>query len=341
MSTTTLRWGIVGPGQIARVFATSLQRSGVGEVARVFGRRAGPVAAFCDEFGGEPVDKPAHAWSPGEVDVVYVATPHPSHADAVRHALQLGTPVLCEKPLTPDPRVTKELVGLSREADTPLMEAWMYRTHPQIGRLVEVLAAGVIGRPLGFEARFGFEHAFDPDHRLHSAELAGGGVLDVGGYPVSLALLVGAITNQGEPELREAHGELAPTGVDRHAQATFVFPGGMEARLEVATDRELPMAARITGETGRLTVHEPWLPEGRRDGRRGRLTVETANGSEEVLLEADHDMFALEARAMSRLVERHRAGEGTLEPPAPLVRHEESIRIAKLLDDWRRGVGAR
>jgi predicted dehydrogenase len=337
----SLRWGIVGPGEIARVFAQSLSTSGAGTVERVFGRRAERVQSFCDEFGGEPVSKPAHAWSPGEVDVLYIATPHSAHADAVRAALQLGTPVLCEKPLTPDPRTTAELLGLARETGTPLMEGWMYRTHPQFASLLEVLAADMIGRPLGIEARFGFDLPYDPDHRLFAPDMGGGGILDVGGYPLSLALAVGTITSQGRLELREANGDLAPSGVDCHAQGTFVFEGGLEARLECATDRELPMEARIVGEHGRITVHEPWLPEGRRDGRRAHLTIETKVKEQDVVLEAEHDMFALEARAMARLIQHNSTHGGLIEPEPPLMQHDETLRLSYLMADWRKGVGAR
>tara|TARA_R110002072_G_scaffold69483_17_gene168518 strand:+ start:1101 stop:2132 length:1032 start_codon:yes stop_codon:yes gene_type:complete len=335
-----LRWGIVGTGQIARVFARSLLTSGVGSLARVFGRRAEHVQSFCDEFGGEPVSKPAHAWSPSEVDVLYIATPHSAHADAVRAALQLGTPVLCEKPLATDPRTTAELVGLAREVGTPLMEGWMYRTHPQFARLLEVLAADMIGRPLGIEARFGYELAYDPDHRVYAPDMGGGGILDVGGYPLSLALAVGTITNQGSLELREANGDLAPSGVDCHAQGTFVFERGLEARLECATDRELPMEARIVGERGRITIHQPWLPEGRQDGRRAHLTIETEAKEQDVVLEPEHDMFALQARAMARLIQHHRSRGDVIEPEPPLVQHAETLRLAHLMADWRRAVGA-
>ena len=93
--------------------------------------------AFCREFGGRPVDSLEGLLQPGVVDVVYVATPHAAHSEAVEGALERGIAVLCEKPMTVDPAETSRLIDLAQARSDLLVEGWMYRFHPQI----EALAA--------------------------------------------------------------------------------------------------------------------------------------------------------------------------------------------------------
>jgi len=333
----SLRWGIVGPGAIARVFVESLRAAQAGEVGFVCGRKLPTASAFCAELGGEPTADLQALLDDPSTRAVYIATPHPFHHAAARAALRAGKAVLCEKPLTTDPLCTRELIDCARETGQPLVEAWMYRTHPQVARLFELVHAGAIGRPVRVEAHFGFEAAFDPTHRLFAPELGGGGILDVGGYPISFALGVARAANvDGPPRLVAAAGELAPTGVDLHAEATLHLADGFEAHLAVSLGRELGRAARVIGERGTLSLADPFLPEGRRHGRVGQLLVETETGTRTEELVAPHDCFALEALEVARLV-----AAGEVGPSFPLVGHAETMAIAGLLDAWRRELGAR
>ena len=149
------RWGIVGPGEIAHVFARALAKYDLGTVAAVYGRDPNRREAFCREFGGRPADSLDGLLQPGEVDVVYVATPHPAHAEAVEGALERGIAVLCEKPMTVAPPETGRLIDLAHRKSTLLVEGWMYRFHPQIEALVALLKDRTIGEVHQVVASFG------------------------------------------------------------------------------------------------------------------------------------------------------------------------------------------
>jgi predicted dehydrogenase len=329
--TRPVRWCIVGPGAIADVFAGAVRRAGVGEVAAVVGRSRARSDAFVARHGGSVVDDVASGCA--LADAVYVATPHPAHAPAVATAIARGRAVLCEKPLAATPAVTERLFQLADEANVLLLEAWMYRCHPQIVRAAEWLRDGAIGRVQTLRSHFAFDAPFDAASRLWSPALAGGGILDVGGYPVSLAMLLLGST---QPAIVAARGRVAPSGVDAAAELTLAFPSGARAELRVAIDRNEGTAAIVEGELGTLTIEQPFLPEGQRLGRRGVLVLRDRHGrTQHEVLDADLDCFALEARAVQRLL-----AAGERRPPPPMVDREASLAIATVLAEWRRRTGA-
>ena len=181
------RWGIVGPGEIAHVFARALAKYDLGTVAAVYGRDPNRREAFCREFGGRPADSLDGLLQPGEVDVVYVATPHPAHTEVVEGALERGIAVLCEKPMTVAPPETCSLIDLAHRKSTLLVEGWMYRFHPQIEALVALLKDRTIGEVHQVVASFGVSCADHLPERILAPALGGGSILDIGGYPASAA----------------------------------------------------------------------------------------------------------------------------------------------------------
>ena len=133
-----------------------------------------------------------------QVEAVYIATPHPFHADLVIRALRAGKHVVVEKPAGLIPGEVVAMTEVAKETGLFFMEGFMYRCHPQIERLVELIGGGEIGKVQHIEASFGFASTYNPTSRLDRPDLAGGAILDVGVYPVSFARLV-AGSAQGLP----------------------------------------------------------------------------------------------------------------------------------------------
>ena len=126
-----------------------------------------------------------------DIDAIYIATPHPFHAEWAIKAAEAGKHVLCEKPMALTAFEADAMIHAARKAGTFLGEAFMYRLHPQTERLVELVRTGAIGEVRMIKSSFGFAMpGFQPEHRLFANDLAGGGILDVGGYPVSMARLI-------------------------------------------------------------------------------------------------------------------------------------------------------
>src|SRR5688572_32176004 len=199
MSTTPpaggrLNWGILGTGSIAGTFAEFLPASKTGNLLAVASRAPDRAARFAREWG-----VPRHYASyeallaDPDVRAVYVSTPHPQHKQWATRAAAAGKHVLCEKPLCLNHADAAAVIDAARAHGVFLMEAFMYRCHPQTRKLIDLLRGGAIGEVRAVHAAFSFRAPFDPASRLFNKALGGGGILDVGCYPVSMARLVAGV----------------------------------------------------------------------------------------------------------------------------------------------------
>ena len=176
-----LRWGILSTGNIARKFAKGVEASQSGESAAVGSRTMEKAESFGDEFGienryGSYYDLLA---SP-DFEAVYIAPPHPFHAQWAIRAAECGKHILCEKPLTMNHAEAMAVVEAARENRVFLMEAFLYRCHPQTAKILEIIREGTIGEVRSIDASFSFHTKANLESRLLNHELGGGGILDVG-----------------------------------------------------------------------------------------------------------------------------------------------------------------
>ncbi|RSM43373.1 gfo/Idh/MocA family oxidoreductase [Amycolatopsis balhimycina DSM 5908] len=252
MTDKPLRWGIMGTGLIAGVFAEDLKLTGSGVVAAVGSRTAGSAARFADEHR-VPVRHSSYealANDP-DVDVVYVATPHPLHHGNARLALEAGKPVLVEKPFTMSAGEARDLVELARTKNLFLMEAMWTRFLPHIRHVRELLPR--LGDVVTVSADHGQWFAEDPAFRLFAPELGGGALLDLGIYPVSFASMV-----LGAPDRVAAMATPAFTGVDAQMSMLFGYPSGAQAVLTCTLSAVSPTTAWIAGTDGHIEIEGPF-----------------------------------------------------------------------------------
>lgn len=340
-----LRIGVIGPGDIAGVMATGIGRSGVATIGAVLGRDAARTAGWCARHGGEPFTDPEAFFGCQDIDAVYVATPHPSHAGFVHAALDHGLGVLCEKPLTVSPVSTRALWAHAERTGVPLVEAWMYRAHPQWQRVAGLLRVGAVGTVTGLVSQFGFVAPPDPTGRCRNPRLGGGALFDIGGYPLSLAMLIAAYLDNCEapedrhlkPRFVRANGERTSTGVDGTARAELEFENGLRAWLAVSIEQEAAPIAMIEGSGGRLEITHPFLPGGERLGLATELRVIGTDGAIRHVetVDTDRDCFSAEVQELSRLLDDPQRAPGHLARPGrPMVAPEESIAIAEAIDFW-------
>ena len=153
-SVSTVRWGVLGTGAIARQFADSLGHARFGELVCV-GTRAGMETAPAVFFNAEIVIGYDNLLSRADIDAVYVATPHPSHADWAIKALTRGKHVLCEKPVALNAAEAQAIFDAAERAGRLVVEAFMYRTHPQTQMIVDLVRGGRIGRVRIMTASYG------------------------------------------------------------------------------------------------------------------------------------------------------------------------------------------
>lgn len=336
MNTLPLRWGILGTGMIAHKFAQALQATATGRLVAVGSRGAEAAQRFAAEFGVVRAHGGyAELIADVEVEAVYVATPHPSHAELAIAAARAGKHVLCEKPLTLNLADSERVVAAARAAGVTLMEAFMYRCHPQTAQLAALVRDGAIGRLGLVEAAFGFHCDFIPGHRLFANALGGGGILDVGGYPVSMArLLAGAAQGRtfADPVAVTGAARLHPEeGIDLHAAATLGFDDGVVAQVACGVSLELENVVRVHGSEGWILVREPWFAA--TEGGMAQIELRRRGRAPEAIAVAvDRGLYVYEAEAFAEAV---RGGRREV----AAMTWADTLGNMATLDRWRAAAG--
>ncbi len=246
----SVRWGVIGPGGIAARFADAMAQCDGGEIVAVSSRSIDRAHAYADRFGvGRRYDDVDALAADGEVDAVYVATPHSQHeADTVRMA-EAGKHVLCEKSFALTALQARRMVDAVQAAGVFCMEAVWSRFLPAYRTMTALITDGRIGEPLLVEADFGFRTPVDPAGRHFDLALGGGAMLDLGVYPVQLCHLI-----LGAPTSVIAGGSMGVTGVDESIVAVL---GYADDRLGVAKAAlRVPMSCtgRISGTEGHIDI---------------------------------------------------------------------------------------
>ena len=244
------RWGILGLGRIAHKF--------VQDLLTVEGAILHAVAASDQERANEFGNQYGAAHRYGsynqlltcpDLDVVYIATRHVQHCDNTLLLLNAGIPVLCEKPFGMDAGQVNQMVETARNKNVFLMEALWSRFMPAILKAHELIQSGAIGRVRMVRANFGFPAPFSPETRLFNKALGGGGLLDIGIYPLFLSYLM-----LGKPTHIRAAATFGPTGVDEQCGMTLTYADGAIAILDSTLLVETDMVGMIYGETGTICI---------------------------------------------------------------------------------------
>ncbi len=245
-----IRWGVVGPGRIAENVVRDFAVVDGARVVAVASRSADRARDFAGRHGIERAHGSyAALLADPDVDVLYVATPHPQHHAIALGALRAGKALLVEKAFTATVAGAREVVELSRETGVFTMEAMWTRFQPAVVRLRELVAEGAIGEVRSVQADLGVQRDFDPADRLFARELGGGALLDLGVYVVSFAQMV-----LGTPASVAAVGSRFPTGVDAEAALLLGYADGRSATLATSLRNALPGQARVVGTAGWIDV---------------------------------------------------------------------------------------
>jgi predicted dehydrogenase len=248
--TEEIRWGIVGPGRIADKVTEDFGLVDGARPVAVASRSRERARAFADKHGIERAHGSyADILADPDVDVLYVATPHPQHHAFALAALRAGKALLVEKSFTATAAGAAEVIDLARETGTFVMEAMWTRFQPAVVALRELIADGAIGEVRTVQADLGVAAPYDPADRMFDLALGGGALLDLGVYVVSFAQML-----LGEPERVVATGSLFPSGADAEAVLLLDYADGRSATLTTSLRYALPGQARVFGTTGWIDV---------------------------------------------------------------------------------------
>ena len=336
--TKPVNWGIIGPGTIARTFAGGLAHSRTGRLAAIATRNP-DRPGLAEKFPGARIVAGYQALlDDPEIEAVYIATPHVGHAEWAIKAARAGKHVLVEKPIALSAYEAEAIYHEARKAGVFSGEAYMYRLHPQTAKIVELVRSGVIGDVRLIRSSFGFNMGtIQPQHRLFANALAGGGILDVGGYPVSMArLIAGAVEGKpfAEPISISGAGHIGTTGVDEWASALMKFESGVVAEVSCSIMAAQDNTLRIIGAKGRLEVKDFWFASGH-EGGTGLIEITHNDGTRQTVeVREDHWLYSFEADAAGEAI---RAGK--LEFATPGMNHADSVGNLRAMDKWRAAIG--
>jgi predicted dehydrogenase len=317
-----LRWGILGTGGIAHSQAADLIDNGF-TVTAVGSRTQESADAFAAEFGIPAAHGSYEALvADPDVDVIYVSTPHPFHAENALLALDAGKHVLLEKPFTLNAAEAAAVVEHATKNNVVVLEAMWARFLPHMVRIREIIAAGTIGEVRTLIADHDRFLPKDPEHRINNPQLGGGALLDLGIYPVSFASDL-----FGTPSTVQANSSPTTTGVDRQTAIILGYADGQQAVLHVSLDTEGPNRAAIMGTAGWIEIDRVWYSP-------TSFTVfdSQANVVEKFSSEVSPRGMQYQAWELERLVEAGLAA-GDILPPS------ESVAIMETLDEIRRQIG--
>ncbi|WP_127819734.1 Gfo/Idh/MocA family protein [Microbacterium sp. CPCC 204701] len=318
------RWGILGPGGIARGFTSDLRTAGL-DVAAVGSRRRESAEAFAADFGI------AHAHGSYEdlvadpdVDIVYIATPHPMHAANALLALEAGKHVLVEKPFTLNAAEAAAVRDAAAERGLLAMEAMWTRYLPHMVRIREIVASGVLGEVRAVTADHTQRISSDPAHRLNALELGGGALLDLGIYPVSFAWDV-----LGMPLSVVASARLGETGADTEVATIMAHESGAISTTLSASRAVGPNTATVIGTDARIDIARVWYTP-----TSFRVVAHDGTVVEDYVSRVDGRGMQFQALAAERYLAAGRTDSDVL----PI---DETVGIMATLDEVRGLVGVR
>ena len=314
-----VRWGIIGTGFIASKFVEALQFLPEAELVAVGSRAPATAKKFGRAFGiphqHNSYNKLAND---PDVDVVYIATPHPFHMENTILCLKAGKAVLCEKPFALNASQVQQMVKVARAKRLFLMEAMWTRFLPIITKVREWLGQGLIGPVRFLQVDFGFKGSENPKGRHLNLQLAGGALLDVGVYTIALASMVFG----KRPTKVTSTAHIGQTGVDEQSAMLLGYRDGQLAVLSCAVRTQTPQEAFIAGTKGMIRIHSPFWS--------ATTTTISIEGKKDETVKIPHECngFEYEAREVMQCLQAGKLESDNM----PL---DESLSIVKTMDEIR------
>jgi predicted dehydrogenase len=332
-----LRWGILGTGNIARQFAGGLSSARRSKVVAVGSRSIDSASAFASQFqiGSAHGTYDALLRDP-QVEAIYLSLPNSMHHEWTIKSLRAGKHVLCEKPFASTTAQAEEMFDVAQASGKVLVEAFMYRSHPQTQAVLDIIRGGAIGQVKAIKTSFCFRISKVDQNIRFKPELGGGAVMDIGCYCLSFARLIAG----QEPDRIHAVGRIHPSGVDEAASGSLRFPNGIVASFVCGMRVQADNTASICGTEGYMDIPWPWKPQRtatftiahstppKQDAKPG--TLPTRPPKREITVEADAELYALEADDFAACVR---------DGAPPRVTSADTLGNQRALDEVRQQIG--
>lgn len=318
----TYRWGIIGPGRIARKFSEALQLTENAELGAVASRDVSRAKQFAEASGcGQVYDNYEALIHDPQIDIIYIATPHAFHCGQAILCLQNKKPVLCEKPMALNAAQVEKMITASKDNHCFLMEALWTRFLPWMQAVTDIIEGGKIGEVKYVRADFGFKAEYNPAGRLFDTKLGGGSLLDIGIYPLFLCQQL-----LGKPKHIAATGNIDKGGADISCNAALQYDNGGAGIITSMLDCDTPQTAEIAGTEGMIRIPSRWHRINEFEWRRA------GEDWQQVILPPITNGFEFQIAEVVRCLD-----EGLIE--SPLLPHSFSLQLSETMDEIRKQIG--
>ncbi|WP_317167656.1 Gfo/Idh/MocA family oxidoreductase [Flagellimonas sp. HSM57] len=312
-----LKWGIIGPGNIAKKFVADLLLFDDVEIGAVASRALDKAQGFAEEYGiGNAYGSYEELFKASTSNIVYIATPHNYHKELAIKAMEYGKHVLCEKPLGVSKLEVEEIIAVAKKNKVFLMEGLWSRFNPSIKKIKTLIDTGTIGELAYLHADFAFYGLNrDEKSRILNPDLASGSLLDIGIYPIFLAYLL-----LGKPDNIHAFSNFHTNGTELQTSMIFQYPAAQAVLYSGLTSRS-KMEAEISGSKGSIYIHPRWHEA-------NGFSLEKDGSTDDCILPMEGNGFVHEIREV-----HHCLKTGKLE--SELWTHQNSLDLSELLDNVR------
>jgi len=336
-----INWGIIGLGNIAHKFSKDFDKIENAKLLAVASKEDSKLQKFSKEFNIEKkflFKNYQDLINCDELDIIYIALPNSFHKKWALQAIENKKNVLLEKPFATNFSEALEISNSLKKNKIFFSEAFMYRYHPQIKTIIEIIKNGKIGRLLSMESYFGIniltkkklfffnkKRKIDPNSRLFNKNLGGGCILDLGCYPSSFSLLIGSLTNKikdSDLKLTNVFKEIGETGVDINSSAELLFSDGFKSKIYASFKKNLGNKSIIKGEKGSVIVNNTWLG--------GDIIHCNDEGSKKIIrFGSDKNIYNYQIEEINKNLI-----SGSIKTNFPIMSLEETLTNMKIIDNW-------
>ena len=342
---TQVKWGIIGLGNIALKFSEGFQYTKNAKLFAISSRNKNKLQAFKNRFQIDDnycFTNYDSLLECKDLDIVYIALPHSLHYEWVMRSIEKEKNILVEKPATVNFLQMTNIKNNLKDKNIFFSEAFMYRYHPQISKVIELLKNNVIGNLVSMESLFGFDALGrkkifgiklnklkkkpDRNNRLYNKELGGGAILDLGCYPVSFSIFIASLISKFDfikTKVLNKKKEIGPTGVDMNSFAELYFENNFKSTVGASLTQNLGKKTKIIGTKGELVLNDTWSPFN------PSLIQINGENKETIEIECHDNIYTYEIEALSKCIL-----ENKKEPDFPGITLNETLKNMKILDEW-------
>ena len=340
-----VKWGIIGLGNIALKFSEGFQYTKNAKLFAISSRNKNKLQAFKNRFQIDDnycFTNYDSLLECKDLDIVYIALPHSLHYEWVMRSIEKEKNILVEKPATVNFLQMTNIKNNLKDKNIFFSEALMYRYHPQISKVIELLKNNVIGNLVSMESLFGFDALGrkkifgiklnklkkkpDRNNRLYNKELGGGAILDLGCYPVSFSIFIASLISKFDfikTKVLNKKKEIGPTGVDMNSFAELYFENNFKSTVGASLTQNLGKKTKIVGTKGELVLNDTWSPFN------PSLIQINGENKETIEIECHDNIYTYEIEALSKCIL-----ENKKEPDFPGITLNETLKNMKILDEW-------